>query len=365
MKRGLAILITCTLLVMTAAGCGVKVITKNTVSSVEEQKLTEMKTKLDSEFTDLFGPDRFSGYVYISRKGVVLLDKAYGKADFQKGIENTKQTKFDIASLTKQITALAVMQLEEKKLLDVNDKIDKYLPNFPHGNEITIHQLLSHTSGLPEYSDQFDIRIFRPSNKDFDNKGKNENVSLLFTPGTNFQYSNPGYILLGYIIEKLSGKTLDVYFNENIFKPLDMKNTGFRDENGGLNGLAIGYQTEKKDIAEKSWTLLNIGFVYGAGGLCSNAEDVIKWEKALTEQKLISKESYNKIYTPNKNNYGYGWYIYKDSEQKRSYEHYGNASGYRSYILRSVDEDIKVIIISNYGNVPMGDMVGMAKAYLK
>ncbi len=365
MKKGMAIIIISILLMVTTAGCGAKDNAKSTAVSLEKQNLTEVKKKLDKEFTDLLGPDRFSGYVFISKKGNVLLDKGYGKADFEKGTENTKQTKFDIASLTKQITAVAVMQLQEKKLLDVNDKIDKYLSSFPHGNEITIHQLLSHTSGLPEHSLQFDIRKFRPSNKNFGIEGSTENVTLAFAPGKGFQYSNTGYILLGYIIEKLSGKTLDVYFNENIFKPLSMANTGFKDENGQLNNLAIGYQSQNKDKAEKSWNFLNVGPVLGSSGLCSTIEDLILWDKALTEEKLISKESYNKIYTPNQSSYGYGWYSYKDSEGKRSYEHYGNASGYRSYILRAVDEDIRVIIASNYQNIPIGDMVGMVKDYIK
>lgn len=360
MKKGIAILLSCVFLVMTVVGCGSKGMT-----SAEKQKLTELKPKLDKVFTDYYGPEIFSGYVYISKKGNVLLDKDYGKADFEKGTPITKQTKFDIASLTKQITAVAIMQLEEKKLLNVNDKIDKYLPTFPHGNEITIHQLLSHTSGLPEQSTDFDIKKFRPSYKNFGTEGKDENVKLLFTPGSSFQYSNPGYILLGYIIEKQSGKTLDAYFAENIFKPLNMKNTGYRDENGTVNNLAVGYQTENKEKAEKSWTLLNIGYVYGSGGLCSTVEDLLKWEKALTKQKLLSKESYEKIYTPNIRSYGYGWYTNKNSEGKRSYEHYGFASGYRSYILRAVDEDMVVIIESNFQNVPLEEMVGLIKGYLK
>lgn len=365
MKKTIAIITSCVLLVMTASGCKVKNNAKDIAASAEQQKFTGTKTKLDKIFTDFYGPDKFSGYVYISKKGNVILDKGYGKADFEKGIENTKQTRFDIASLTKQITAIAIMQLQEKKLLDVSDKIDKYFPTFPHGNEITIHQLLTHTSGLPEQSTEFDIRKFRTSNKAFGIEGKNENVKLTSAPGASFQYSNPGYILLGYIIEKLSGKTLDVYFDENIFKPLDMKNTGFRNEDDHLNNLATGYQTEKKDKAEKSWTLLNIGYVYGSGGLCSTIEDLIKWDKALKEEKLISKESYNKIYTPNKSYYGYGWYITKDSQGKRNYEHYGFASGYRSYILRAVDDDVLVIIESNYQNTPIEAMTQMVKEYIK
>lgn len=365
MKRVISIIITFTLLMMTAVGCTAKDSTKTSTSSAEDQKLIELKTKLDKEFTDFYGADIFSGYVYISKNGKVLLDKGYGKADFEKGTENTKQTRFDIASLTKQITAVCIMQLEEKKLLAVNDTINKYLPSFPHGSEITIHQLLTHTSGLPEQSTEFDIRKFRPSYKNFGIEGKEENVKLLFTPGAAFQYSNPGYILLGYIIEKLSGKPLDVYFDENIFKPLNMNNTGFRDENGEVKNLATGYVTEKKEKAEKSWTLLNIGYVYGSGGLCSTVEDLLKWEKAVSEQKLISKESYEKIYTPNKSNYGYGLYILKDSKGNRSYEHYGFASGYRSYILRQVDEGVVAIVVSNYQNVPLEAMTAQLKSYIK
>jgi CubicO group peptidase (beta-lactamase class C family) len=364
MKKGITIIIACIFLMTTAAGCAAKNNAKNTAAAAEQRKLTKMKKNLDEKFTTLFGPDKFSGYVYITKNGNVLLDKSYGKADYEKGTEITKQTKFDIASLTKQFTAFAVMQLADKKLLDVNDKIDKYLPTFPHGSEITIHQLLNHTSGLPEAPDEFDIRKFRPSNKGFGIDVKDEKISLSFTPGASFRYSNTGYILLGYIIEKISRKTLDQYFNENIFKPLDMKNTGYKDENGLLNGLAAGYQTEKKDKVEKTWYLLNVGSVIGSASLCSTVEDLIKWEKALTEQKLISKESYDKIYTPNKDFYGYGWYIYKDAKGK-TFEHYGNASGYRSYILRAVDEDIKVIIVSNYGNTPMGDIVGTIKSYIR
>ncbi len=363
MKKIIAIIVTCTLLAGIAVGCSTKDNPKDTNDSGKDQSLESMKTNLDKLFTDFLGQDKFSGYVYITKKGTVLLDKGYGKADFEKGIENTKQTKFDIASLTKQFTATAIMQLEEKKLLDVNDTVDKYLPSFPHGSEITIHQLLSHTSGLPQHSLEFDIRKFRPTNKNFGIEGKDEKVNLAFTPGKSFQYSNTGYILLGYIIEKVSGKTLDVYFDENIFKPLNMKNTGFKNENGELNGLAIGYQTENKEKAEKPWNLLNVGPVLGSALLCSTVEDLIIWERALTEEKLISKESYNKMYTPNQNFYGYGWYTFKNPEGKRSYEHYGTASGFRSYILRAVDEDIRVIIVSNYGNVPLEDMVRMVKTY--
>ena len=335
------------------------------VTNSENDKLKDLSSKTDELFTDFFGADKFSGYVYVAKGDSIILDKGYGKADFEKEISNTAQTKFDLASLTKQFTALSIMQLEEKKLLNVNDKIDKYLPQFPHGNEITIHQLLNHTSGLPEHPEEFDIRKFRPSNKIDTDTAKKMNVSLTFAPGSSFSYSNTGYILLGYIIEKTSGKTLDSYFAENIFNPLDMKNTGFKNEDFFLDNLAIGYLTYNKDKAERSWTDTNVGVVRGSSGLCSTVEDLIKWDKALTNKKLVSKESYDKIYTPYENNYGYGWYVYKNSNGNDLYEHYGIGSGYRSYILRNVAERTTVIIVSNFGDVPFGDLTYLLKDYIK
>lgn len=337
---------------------------KVSVVNTENQQLKDARSKTDALFTDFFGADKFSGYVYVTKNDSIILDKGYGKADFEKGISNTAQTKFDLASLTKQFTALSIMQLEEKKLLNLNDKIDKYLPMFPHGNEITIHQLLTHTSGLPEHPETFDIRKFRPSSK-IDATTKKMEVPLSCVPGSSFSYSNTGYVLLGYIIEKASGKTLDSYFTENIFNILDMKNTGFKNENSSIDNLAVGYLSYKKDKADKSWTETNIGTVRGSSGLCSSVEDLIKWDKALTDRKLISKESYDKIYTPYQNNYGYGWYVYKDSNEKSYYEHYGVGSGYRSYILRNVEEKTTVIIASNFGDISMGDIIFLLKDYIK
>jgi CubicO group peptidase (beta-lactamase class C family) len=354
-------------------GCGSK--NNSTVSTVknatasasntEKEKSKNVSSQTDTLFTDFFGADKFSGYVYVAKNDSIILEKGYGKADFEKGINNTAQTKFDLASLTKQFTALSIMQLEEKNLLNVNDKIDKYLPLFPHGNEITIHQLLNHTSGLSEHPDKFDIRKFRPSSKIDAATAKKMEVTLASTPGSSFSYSNTGYILLGYIIEKASGKTLDTYFAENIFNPLDMKNSGFQNENSFIDNLAVGYLTYQKDKAEISWTETNVGVVRGSSGLCSTAEDLIKWDKALTSKKLISKESYDKMYTPYENNYGYGWYIYKDSNEKSYYEHYGVGTGYRSYILRNVEAKTTVIIVSNFGDVHMGDLTSLLMEYIK
>lgn len=365
MKKSISIITTCILLVTMAVGCGPKGNSKSTAASAENEKTKELKTKLDKEFTDSWGEDAFSGYVYISKKGTVLLDKGYGKADFDKGTDTTKQTKFDVASITKQFTATAIMQLQEKKLLDINDTVDKYIPTFPHGNQITIHQLLSHTSGLPEHPLDFDIRKFRPSYKDFGKDGKNENVKLTFEPGKGFLYSNTGYILLGYIVEKVSAKTLDSYFKKNIFTPLNMKNTGYKNPDGQLDNLATGYVSSTKEKAEKSWTFINVGSAVGSASLCTTVEDLIIWQKSLKEEKLLSKESYKKMYTPNQNYYGYGWYIFDASEGKKLYEHYGNASGYRSYIMRVPEDDTQVIIVSNYQDAPIDSIMSVIKEYLK
>ena len=364
MKKTLLFSIIAVLCISIFVGCGAK--NNKPVSTVNttNEKLKDASSKIHALFTDYFGANKFSGYVYIRSNDSIILDKAYGMADFEKGISNTAQTKFDLASITKQFTSFSIMQLEEKKLLDVNHRIDKYIPEFPHGNEITIHQLLTHTSGLPVHPDKFDIKKFRPSNKIDTGTAKKMEVLLDFTPGSSFGYSNTAYILLGYIIEKISGKTLDAYFIENIFTPLDMKNTGFKNEDSFIDNLAVGYLSYNKDKAEKSWSETNAGVVRGSSGLCSTVEDLIKWDAALTNKKLITKESYYKMYTPHKSNYGYGWYVYKNSNENSYYEHYGVGSGYRSYILRNVEENTTVIIISNFGDVPFGVVTSVLKDIL-
>lgn len=331
--------------------------------STEKKSTDDFTSKVDKLFTDYYGEDVFSGSVLIAKNNSIIFEKSYKMADYEKSIANTKETKYDIASLTKQITALSIMQLEEKGLIKVEDTVDKYLPCFPQGNKITIHHLLTHTSGLPQHPQEFDIRKFRPCNAN--NTVDKIDIKFQATPGQQFIYSNTGYILLGYIIEKISNKPLDEYYKENIFKPLDMKNTAFKDENFYLDNLAKGHATKQKDRTDKTWYDLEVGIVRGSAGLCSSVEDLYKWERALKNEKLINKASYEKVYKSYINNYGYGWWIAPESDNKKAYFHYGVAGGYRSYIGRNITDGTTVIILSNFGDTPLESMVYTLNGYLR
>ena len=205
----------------------------------------------------------------------------------------------------------------EKGLLHLEDKVSKYIPEaeFSHGGEMTIHQLLTHTSGLAENP------LFIP----FKDK------PLSSAPGTKYEYSNSGYLLLEEIIEKVSGKPFVVYLKENIFDPLNMKNTGYSDTMKNVDGAATGYIKEEDTIKEfYEPENLHLG---GAGGLYSTVDDLLKWDKALDTEKLVSKDSIDKIFTPDPvtaesleqqlglkdRGVGYGWIVAKDKSSARNF----------------------------------------------
>jgi CubicO group peptidase (beta-lactamase class C family) len=306
--------------------------------------------KLNNDIDKYASELKFNGCIFVAQKGEVLLSKAYGMSNKEQQISNTTQTKFLIASITKQFTALSIMQLEERGLLNVNDKIDKYISGFPHGNEITIHQLLSHTSGLPR-DIQNEIKFdSNPSTlEEALNMIKGKNLDLLCTPGEYFNYSNSGYILLGYIIEKVSGKTYSDYLEQNIFKPLKMDNSGFGYNRKENKKLAVGYTNLLAErVTPKDFYDFYI-FPFSAGGIYSTVEDLYKWDRALYTEKLVSKKTLDKIYTPVKDNYGYGVGVSK-VENKTTYSHDGNLLGFVSRITRQVDNDVFIVVLSNEDN---------------
>lgn len=349
MKKAIGIIVNLLLIIGMLSGCSQVENQQAKMSQTERNKLHNFKQEVDKLFTDYYY-NKFSGYVSISSHGVLIFEKGYGMADYEKSILNTAQTKFDMGSITKQFTAMGIMQLQEKGLLDVEDTIDKYIPDFPHGDKITIHHLLTHTSGLPLHPDKFDLDKYRPMNyeKNSAMNAESNKISLSFEPGISYQYSNTGYILLGYIIEEVSHKPIDVYFKENIFEPLGMKNTGYKDAKFHIENLAIGYYSVTREQAEPSYYDINFG-PRGAGGLCSTVEDLHIWDRALYTNKLVSKQSVEKFFYPHTREYGYGWMIFGPKE----YGHVGTASGYRSFILRQPDYEISIIILSNFQDAPI------------
>lgn len=351
MRKGIIYLMifvfTCSLIL---TGCGSK------TTFLQESTKTENKaieSKLIKYMKDYSTKQNFSGSILVAKDKDVLLNKGYGMADYEKQIPNNPQTEFEIGSITKQFTAMAIMMLQEKGLLNVNDTIDKYIPDYPKGNKIKIYNLLTHTSGIPDLLSFVDLtikgnkHIYTPKEliEIFKNKPLN------FNTGTKFEYSNSNYILLGYIIEKVSGMKYENYLEKNIFKPLDLNNTGFINNKSAIKNGANGYNVillKTKDYYKAIDT--SSPFAYSAGSMYSTIEDLYKWSNALYTEKLIKKESLNKMFTPYLSNYGFGWLIGKSSDGSKIVWHGGGIQGYSSLIARDINKKYVVIILSNRDN---------------
>ena len=296
----------------------------------------------------------FSGSVLVARKGEILVSKGYGMANYEQSVFNTPETKFHLGSVTKQFTAMAIMQLQEKGMLNVNDPISKYISDYPNGKIIKIHHLLTHTSGITDYMNDDDSfwnvsRLYHPINKIIE---RFKNKPLKFQPGANYSYSNSGYVLLAYIIEKVTEKSYEQYLDQNIFKPLNMKNTGYDHLEILIKNRASGYSISSDKLVNAEFFDRSIGL--GADGLYSTTLDLYLWDRALYTEKLVSKATLKKIFTPYPPalKYGYGWSI-NGSEVS----HFGRMNGFYTYIERNTSLDSTIIVLSNIDKAPLDVIV--------
>jgi len=203
-----------------------------------------IKSRLTKYMDRYSSKNEFSGSILIAKDDEILLNKGYGTADYNKSIPNKPQTTFEIASLTKQFTATAILMLQEQKLLNVNDKLSKYIPDYPDGDNITIYNLLTHTSGIPEYLNYVDSIDTENHNLAYTPEELIElfkNEPFDFSSGTSFEYSNSNYILLGYIIEKVSNMKYEDYIENNIITPFKLTSTGFLSNETTSKNKSIGY----------------------------------------------------------------------------------------------------------------------------
>ena len=283
-------------------------------SQLSAQNAASTGTKLDEYVTELASAQRFSGSVLVARDGHVVLVKGYGMANYEWDIPNTPSTKFRLGSITKQFTSMAIMQLEEKGLLSVNDPITKHLPDYPKtGDRITIQHLLTHSSGIPSYTDGPDYRknmrvAFSTAQMIDGFKDK----PLEFTPGEQFKYDNSGYFLLGAIIEKISGQAYDQYLQTHIFDPLGMKDSGYDRPQTLLKRRAAGYEWSASGLRNTEY--LDMGQPFAAGSLYSTVEDLYTWDQALYTEKIVKRATLDTIFTPRidagaTGKYAYGWAV--------------------------------------------------------
>jgi len=313
----------------------------------------DTEKKVDQYINAYVKMNQFSGSILIAQNEKIIINKGYGMANWEYDIPNSPETKFRIASLTKQFTAMAILMLEEKGLLDLNDPLTKYIPDYPSGDKIKILHLLTHTSGIPDHTEFPDFnkerRVYQydiiKTIETFKNK------PLEFLPGEKFKYSNSGYILLGYIIEKITNMSYEQYIDNNIFKPLNMTHSGFEHPDKIIKNHAVGYKIENNEIRKAKYR--NISNAHASGALYSTTEDLYLWDRALYTEKLIKKSSLEKMFTPFKDHYGYGWGIV-DVFNRKMVGHNGETEGFRTNISRFINDDACIIILSNLEQTPVG-----------
>jgi CubicO group peptidase (beta-lactamase class C family) len=299
---------------------------------------------------------KFNGAVLVANKGTVLLNKGYGYRNASNAVKNSEHTIFQLGSITKQFTAAIILKLQEEKKLNVQDKLSKYFPDFPKGDSITIEQLVLHTSGIYNYTNNqtfMEKEVANPTNRE-------KMIALFkdkpfdFSPRTGWSYSNSGYSLLGYIIEIATKKTYEQNVRDYIFTPLQMTHSGFDFTHLTSPEKATGYFVlTDKDIAEAP--IVDSSVAYSAGSIYSTTGDLYKWHKALTNYTILTKQQQEKAYTPVKRNYGYGWGI--DSiEQKRKVSHSGGIHGFSTNIARVPEDDLCIVLLSNASDGTLQDI---------
>jgi CubicO group peptidase (beta-lactamase class C family) len=303
---------------------------------------------------------KFSGAVLVARGDEVLLRKGYGIANLEHDIPNRPETVFRIGSMTKPFTAIAVMQLVETGQLAVNDPISKYLPDFPNGERITLHHLLSNTSGIPDYvitSEYQKISKNHITTQDLIALFRDK--PLQFEPGTDFGYSNSNWVLLGAILEQVTGKTYSEVIRERIFELLGMTHSGYEWEQPVIKNRAWGYVDRGAGILNAE--LIDESTMQGAGGLYSTVDDLYRWERALHDGTLVRDETVKQMSTPVFKGYGYGWELYS-LHNRRVVAHSGGLPGYVSNFVRFVDDDAAIIILSNLGSAAFPQMTEVLAA---
>ncbi len=305
----------------------------------------ELMAKFEAYMTASVRVKQFSGAVLVSRNGETIFARGYGFANVEHQVPNTPRTKFRLGSITKQFTAMAILILKDSGKLALDAPIGKYLDDAPKAwDGVTIHHLLTHTGGIPSFTSAPDYlkKMMMPETvKSMIARFRDK--PLDFAPGKKFSYSNSGYFLLGAIIERVTGNSYEAYLKEAIFDPLEMKDTGYDHFATLLPNRASGYTREGDKLENADY--LDMSQPYAAGSLYSTVEDLAKWDRALTAEKLITKDSYAKMYTPVKSNYAYGWVV--TDKPHRELSHAGGINGFVTEIVRLPDEHLCVIVLCN------------------
>ncbi|WP_289660082.1 serine hydrolase [Flavobacterium panacagri] len=322
----------------------------------------QLEKKLDELLSSKFSLSEPGIEVLVAKKGEIVYNKAFGSANLELNVPIKPDMVFKLGSITKQFTAVAILQLVEQGKISLKDNLQKFIPDYPsYSQNITIENLLTHTSGIKDYM-QIDYQEPYLERRDFKPKELIDlfkNVPLEFDPGTKYKYSNSGYYLLGYIIEKVSGKSYSAYLQENILKPLALNHTYFDNSNNIIPNRVNGYRKDGKVFKNTDYWSMTIA--YAAGELISNTEDLLKWNEGLYSYKILKKETLEKAFVPFKLKdgsvveYGYGW-ILKNVNGIKSIEHGGAITGFLTNEIYYPEEKVFVAALFNCECAPKDEL---------
>ena len=311
-----------------------------------------VEQQFDDIVTQSFKSNMPGASFLVAKNGKTIYRKAFGKSSLELDVKMVPENVFELASISKQFTAVAILMLEEQGKLSTNDPITKFIPDYPtNGKTITVHQLLNHTSGIKSYTGMGNLQDFARNDKtpkELIDYFKNEPMD--FDPGEQFAYNNSGYILLGYIIEVITKDTYENYIENTIFKPPGMTNSRYGSRTELIKNRANGYQEGPNGYANSDY--ISMSLPYAAGSLMSTVDDMLKWQNALTNNTLIKASSLEKgINGSTLNNgehitYGYGLEEF-NLKGSKGYTHSGGIFGFSTNGIYLIDEDVYVIGLSN------------------
>lgn len=319
--------------------------------------LKKASAKVDSFFKNRSKRGLFNGTVLFGSEGKIIYENAFGYANFRKKQKLNISSSFQLASLTKPLTSYAILHLVQQGKIALTDTVGKFIKDFPYKN-ISIHLLLAHRSGLPEYmyfADKYWKNKKIPiTNKDVINLMKKYKPLRYYKPDHRYNYSNTNYVILAYIIEKVTGKSYKEFMKESVFNPLQMNHTFvYQKEKGEKNTAEVLGYIRRRRKADNTY----LNGVVGDKGIYSSVEDLFKWSVAIDEGKFVSDTLMRKAFTPQHkdlriyDNYGYGWRINASDSTNKIVYHTGWWKGFRSYFIKELGKKNIIIVLSNIAKV--------------
>ncbi len=317
--------------------------------------------RMDETVATYVASGNFMGSVLVARDNHVLLNKGYGYASLEWQVPDSPTTVYRLASLSKQFTAASILLLQERGKLDIHDPIRKYLPDAPPAwDKITIYHLLTHTSGIPNYSTFADQQMLNPFPiTPMQLVARFWNRPLDFVPGEKWFYTNSGYALLGYLIERITGQSYGEFVQQNIFQPLGMAHSRFGSDTAIMPQFATGYALSPQGPLQTPSPSFTMS--YAAGAICSTTEDLLRWEQALFFGTFLSPASVQAMTKPFKNGYALGLATGTEGGHKLI-AHNGTISGFSTQMAYYPDSKTIVIVLSNLGGAPAPEIASKLAA---